>query len=92
MTGDEGGETAELLTKLNTWDKDRRFVVSRILKPEKDRTQLSLFDGDVYEYFFFVTNTEIPSEKVVVSYEKRGNAEKTIKEAKEWKLNNLPFL
>ena len=28
------------------------------------------------------TNTELPSEKVVISYEKRGNAENYIKEAK----------
>jgi len=82
MTNDEDKKTAELLTKLDTWDKDRRFVVSRILKPEKDRAHLSLFDGDEYEYFFFVTNTELPSEKIVISYEKRGNAENYIKEAK----------
>jgi len=82
VTGDEGRETTELLTKQNTWDKDRRFVVSRVLKPEKERSQLSLLDGDEYEYFFFVTNTELPSEKVVISYEKRGNAENYIKEAK----------
>jgi len=82
VTGEEGRETIELVTKLNTWDKDRRFVVSRILKPEKDRAQLSLLEGDEYEYFFFVTNTELPSEKVVISYEKRGNAENYIKEAK----------
>src|SRR5659263_709377 len=41
VTGVEGRETAELVTKLNTWDKDRRFIVSRVLKPEKDRVQLS---------------------------------------------------
>ena len=82
VRGDEGRETAELVTKLNTWDKDRRFVVSRVLKPEKERAQLSLLEGDEYEYFFFVTNTELPSEKVVISYEKRGNAENYIKEAK----------
>ena len=82
VTGDEGRETAELFTKLNTWDKDRRFVVSRVLKPEKERAQLSLLDGDEYEHFFFVTNTELPSEKAVISYEKRGNAENYIKEAK----------
>jgi hypothetical protein len=35
-----------------------------------------------YEYLFFVINTELPSEKVVTSYEKRGNAENYIKEAK----------
>ena len=82
VKGEEGRETIELVTKLNTWDKDRRFVVSRVLKPEKDRAQLSLLEGDEYEYFFFVTNTELPSEKVVISYEKRGNAENYIKEAK----------
>ena len=82
VKGEEGRETAELFTKLDTWDKDRRFVVSRVLKPEEGREQLSFFDGDEYEYFFFVTNTELPSEKVVISYKKRGNAENYIKEAK----------
>ena len=80
--GDEGKETTELVTKLNTWDKDRRFVVSRVLKPEKDRLQLPLLEGEEYECFYFVTNTEMPSEKVVIAYEKRGNAENYIKEAK----------
>ena len=80
--GAEGRETTELVTKLDTWDKDRRFVVSRVLKPEKDRLQLSLLEGDEYEYFYFVSNTEMPSEKVVIAYEKRGNAENYIKEAK----------
>jgi hypothetical protein len=82
VKGEEGRETAELFTKLNTWDKDRKFVVSRVLKPEKERAQLSLLEGDEYEYFFFVTNTEQPSEKVVIFYEKRGNSENYIKEAK----------
>ena len=82
IKGEEGRETTELVTKLNTWDKDRRFVVSRVLKPEKERTQLSFLEGDEFEYFYFVTNTELPSEKVVIAYEKRGNAENYIKEAK----------
>ncbi len=66
----------------NTWNKDRRFVVSRVLKPEKERAQLSLLEGSEYEYFFFVTNIDLLSEKVVISYEKRGNSENYIKEAK----------
>lgn len=82
VKGEEGRETTELLTKLITWDKDRRFIVSRVLKPEKERAQLSLLEGSEYEYFYFVTNTELLSEKVVISYEKRGNAENYIKEAK----------
>jgi len=82
IKGDEGWETTELVTKLDTWTKDRRFVVSRVLKPEKERTQLSFLESDEFEYFYFVTNTELPSEKVVIAYEKRGNAENYIKEAK----------
>jgi Transposase DDE domain group 1 len=90
IKGDEGRETTELFTKLYTWDKGRRFVVSRVLpvlaarpgKPEKERRQLSFLEGDEFEYFYFVTNTELPSEKVIITYEKRGNAENYIKEAK----------
>jgi hypothetical protein len=82
MKGKEGRETIELVTKLNTWDKDRRFIVARVLKPEKDRVQLSLLQGAEYQYFLFVTNTDLPPEEVVITYEKRGNAENYIKEAK----------
>jgi hypothetical protein len=82
IKGEEGRETTELVTKLNTWDKDRRFVVSRVLKPKKDSVQLSFLEGDEFEYFYFVTNTETASEKLVIAYEKRGNAENYIKEAK----------
>lgn len=82
VVGEEGRETTELFTNLDTWDKDRRFVVSRVLKPKKDRAQLSFLEGDEFEYFYFVTNTEMASEKVVIAYEKRGNTENYIKEAK----------
>ena len=33
----------------------------------------SLLEGDDYGYFFFMTNTELPSKEVDISYEKRGN-------------------
>jgi hypothetical protein len=33
-----GWETTELVTTLNTWEKDRRFIVQRVLKDEKDRS------------------------------------------------------
>src|SRR5665648_75420 len=82
VKGDEGRETTELFTKLDKWENDRRFVVSRVLKPKKERAQISLLEGSEYDYFFFVTNTDLLSEKVVISYEKRGNAENYIKEAK----------
>jgi len=82
VKGAEGRETTELFTKLDKWEKSRRFVVSRVLKPEKERAQLCLLEGSEYEYFFFVTNTKLLSEAVVILYEKRGNAENYIKEAK----------
>ncbi len=50
VKGQEGRETTELLTNLNNWDMDRRFVISRVLKSEQDRVQLSLVEGDEYEY------------------------------------------
>jgi len=84
MKGDENRETTELITKLNTWDKDRRFVVSRVLKPTRERSQLSFLEGSDFKYFYFVTYTELSSEKVVIGYakrssrEKRGNAENYI--------------
>jgi hypothetical protein len=80
--GEDGRETTSFSGKLDSWEEDRRFVVSRVLKPEKERIQLSLSKSLEYDYFFFVTNTTLPSEEVVISYEKRGNAENYIKEAK----------
>jgi len=82
VTGEAGWETAELVTSLNTWKKERRFIVSRILKEEKDRAQLSFLEGEEYDYLFFVANTELSSEEVVDLYQKRGNCENYIKEAK----------
>lgn len=82
VKGPEGRETAELFIKPNKWKKERRFVVSRVLKPEKERAQICLLEGSEYDYFFFVTNKDLESEEVVISYEKRGNAENYIKEAK----------
>jgi len=82
VTGESSRETTEFVTALNTWKKDRRFVVSRVLKDEKDRAQLSFLEGEEYDYFFFVTNTEQSSEEVVDFYKKRGNCENYIKEAK----------
>ncbi len=38
-------ETAELIIKLDKWKKKRRFIVSRVLKPENERAQLCLLEG-----------------------------------------------
>jgi hypothetical protein len=43
VTGESGRESTEFVTALNTWAKDRRFVVSRVLKDEKKRERISLY-------------------------------------------------
>lgn len=43
--------------------------------------QLSFLD-DEFEYFIFVTNSELSSEKVVIASENHGIAENYFKEAK----------
>lgn len=58
------------------------ILMKKSLKPEKDRVQLSLIEGEEYQYFFFVTNTELSSENIFIAYEKPGNWENYIKEAK----------
>ena len=73
---DEAGRvTIELVTTLNTWKKAGRFVVSRIFKEEKDRAQLSFLEGEEFECFFFVTNTELSSEEVIDFYQNRCDCE-----------------
>jgi len=39
MNGKQGSETLWLVTKLNNLDKKRRFVITRVLQSEKDRSQ-----------------------------------------------------
>ena len=69
VTEEEGRDTADLITALNTWDKARRFVVSRVLKGQKDRKQMSFLEGEEYDYFYFVTHrTDLSSEEVVLFY------------------------
>jgi hypothetical protein len=56
--------------------------VKRVRKDPTQTAQLSFLPGEEFEYFFYVTNTGLPAEAVVAFYEKRGNAENYIKEAK----------
>jgi hypothetical protein len=80
--GEDGRETAELVVALDSWKKARRFIVERVRKDASQIAQLSYLPGEEFEYFFFVTNTDLPAKAVVAFYEKRGNAENYIKEAK----------
>ena len=57
VTSEEGCETTEFISALNTWNEARRLVVSRVLKDEKDKKQLSFLESEAYDYLFFVTNT-----------------------------------
>ena len=82
VPGEDGRETAELVVALNSWKKARRFIVKRVRKDPTQTAQLSFLPGEEFEYFFYVTNTGLPAEAVVAFYEKRGNAENYIKEAK----------
>lgn len=71
-TGESGRETTEFVTALNKWEKDRRFVVSRVLKDEKDRAQLSFLEGEEYDYFFFVTTQNNRQKKWLISMKNAG--------------------
>ena len=82
VPGEDGRETAELVVALDSWKKVRRFIVKRVRKDPTQTAQLSFLPGEEFEYFFYVTNTGLPAEAVVAFYEKRGNAENYIKEAK----------
>jgi hypothetical protein len=65
---------------LYRYQRIHQIIFTRVLliksnyEVRTDRAQLSLLEGSQYEYFFILTNTEFPSEKVFISYEKRGNA------------------
>ena len=74
-------EISEISMRPDKWERPRRFVVVRRLKPEEERKQLSLIGGDDYEYAFYVTNTTFSNEATARGYEKRGNCENYIKES-----------
>lgn len=82
VPGEEGRETAELATHLDSWKKARRFIVERVRKDSAETAQLSFLAGEEYEYFFFVTNLDRSPEEVAALYDQRGRCENYIKEAK----------
>ena len=43
--------------KRDKWNKARKFIVVRELKPGGKRKQQSLFKSDYYNHDFYVTNT-----------------------------------
>lgn len=66
VPGEDGRETAELVVALDSWKKARRFIVVQARKNPTRTAQLSLLPGDGFEYFFFVTNTDLPTEAVFI--------------------------
>ena len=79
---DNSKEISEISMRPDKWERPRRFVVVRRLKPEEERKQMSLIEGSDYEYAFYVTNTDFSNEETARGYEKRGNCENYIKESK----------
>ena len=75
-------EISEISMRPDKWERPRRFVVVRRLKPEEERKQMSLIEGSDYEYAFYETNTDFSNEEAARGYEKRGNCENYIKESK----------
>jgi len=65
----------------NAYKKNGNIIVSRLLKAEKDRAQMSFLECGEYAYFF-VTNTDLSFEEVDNFYQKRGNSKNYIKEVK----------
>ena len=68
--------------KPDKWDKTRRFVVVRELKPEEERKQVSLLESEDYAHAIYVMNTKWELDNTINFYEKRGNCENYIKETK----------
>ena len=66
VAGKDGRETAELVVALDSWKKARRFIVEPVRKDASQTAQLSFLPGEEFEYYFFVTNTDLPVEAVVV--------------------------
>jgi len=84
VTGEEGRETARAFTAaLNTWDKARRFVVSRVMKDEKKTRKTIILSGRrrIQLFLFFVHQYRtIISKKSGGSFMKNeGNCENYIK-------------
>ena len=68
--------------KPEKWDCTRKFVVVRELKSEEKRRQIPMFEYCDYDHDYYVTNTLWEPAEIVWFYEKRGNCENYIKEAK----------
>jgi hypothetical protein len=75
-------EFTEMEIKLDSWNISRRFVVTRITKPEEELNQQSLFEYDKYNHCFFATNTSLNQVETFKFYAKRGNSENYIRETK----------
>jgi len=75
----------ETVHTLNNSKHAYRLIIIR-----KERAQADLFDGD-YTYHTLITNMELPLEKQIAWYRKRGQCENQIKELKwDFELRVLP--
>jgi len=76
------------------WKAPCRFVAMRILKelktPPGVPVQYELFEDDQYTYRIFCTNLQGKPHKIIALYDKRGDAENLIGEAKREGLDAIP--
>jgi Transposase DDE domain. len=69
VLGEDGRETAALVTNMDSWKKARRFIFERVQKDAEKTAQLSFLAGEEYEYFLFVTNQDRFPEGVIAFYD-----------------------
>lgn len=77
----EGGEVAEFGYRMGDAERERRYIVKRILR--KNGEQLTLEDG-TYHYWVFVTNDHLSSAPVLESeHRHKADVERGVRELKE---------
>jgi hypothetical protein len=82
----DGIEMCEFYYQSPDWKSPRRMVAVRknITKLKKATGRLLLFDEQIqtYRYSLYVTNLDLPAERIWEMYKQRGDAENRIKELK----------
>ena len=84
---------AETRVQLEGWDRDRRVIVTRTLKPTNPTQQDVFWGVDQEEFCAYVTDLsaeEATPAQIVLTYRKRGDAENVFDELKnQWGFNGF---
>lgn len=68
--------------KPGSWEKERKFIITREKKAEEQAEQETMFEFDKYNHDFYVTNLDITAIEGFELYKKRAKCENYIKESK----------